>query len=192
MIIDLRDYMTTPGNRDRLIERCERLFFPEQERLGATILGAFRDGDDANRFVWLRAMPDMETRKRVLTEFYTDGAMWREHRDEVNAWIADSDNVLLARPVGEIAPSATGESIVGMYARLGSARMGEDAVKTVPDTIRADGGRLLVTLAVEPVENNYPRHPIREGEQGWVWLATFAPNAVVERRLLPVPTSRLR
>ena len=191
MIIDLRDYTTTPGNRDRLIEACERLFFPEQERLGATILGAFRDGDDPDRFVWLRAMPDMETRKRVLTEFYTDGAMWREHRDEVNSWIADSDNVLLARPEGEIAPSATGASVVGMYARLGPARRGESDVR-VPDTIAAAGGRLLVTLAVEPVENNYPRHPIREGEQGFVWLATFAPNAVVERRLIPTPTSRLR
>src|SRR5262245_9124234 len=162
MIIDLRDYRTTPGNRDRLIEQCETLFFPEQERLGATILGMFRDGDDPDRFVWLRAMPDMETRKRVLTEFYTDGAMWRQHRDEVNTWIADSDNVLLVRPVGEIAPRATGKSIVGMYARIGRTRAGDDAVETVPDTISAAGGRLLVTLVTDQIENNYPRHPIRE------------------------------
>ena len=192
MIIDLRDYTTTPGNRDRLIEQCERLFFPEQERLGATILGVFRDGDDPNRFVWLRAMPDMETRKRVLTEFYTDGTLWREHRDEVNSWIADSDNVLLVRPVGEIGPPATGESIVGMYARIGEARTGNEASGTVPDAIAAAAGRLLVTLVIDPAENNYPRHPIREGLRGYVWLATFAPNAEVERRLLPTPTSRLR
>jgi hypothetical protein len=191
MIIDLRDYRTTPGNRDRLIEACERLFFPEQERLGATILGSFRDGDDPDRFVWLRAMPDMETRQRVLTEFYTDGAMWREHRDEVNSWIADSDNVLLMRPVGEIAAPATGPSIVGMYARIGEKRMGQDAA-TVPDTISAAEGRLLATFVIDPVENNYPRHPIREGERGHVWLATFAPGALVERRLLPTGTSRLR
>ena len=190
MIIDLRDYRTTPGNRDRLIERCETRFFPEQERLGATILGMFRDGDDRDRFVWLRGMPDMETRKRVLTEFYTDGAMWREHRDEVNSWIADSDNVLLVRPVGEIAPPATGESIVGMYARIGEARTGDE--ETVPDAIAAARGRLLVTLAIDPVENNYPRHPIREGVNGYVWLATFAPGALVERRLLPTKASRLR
>jgi hypothetical protein len=192
MIIDLRDYTTTRGNRDRLIEACERLFFPEQERLGATILGAFRDGDDPDRFVWLRAMPDMETRKRVLTAFYTDGAMWREHRDEVNSWIADSDNVLLLRPVGEIAAPATGPSIVGMYARIGRTRKGEQAAETVPGTIAEAGGRLLVTLVTDAVENNYPRHPIREGEQGYVWLATFAPGALVERRLIPTATSRLR
>ena len=57
MIIDLRDYTTNPGMRDALIERCESLFFPEQERLGATIVGLFRDAADENRYVWLRAAP---------------------------------------------------------------------------------------------------------------------------------------
>ncbi len=43
MIIDLRDYTLKPNTRDQFIERCETLLFPEQKRLGATILGTFRD-----------------------------------------------------------------------------------------------------------------------------------------------------
>lgn len=35
MIVDLRDYTTTPGARDRLIERCEARLFDEPVRPGA-------------------------------------------------------------------------------------------------------------------------------------------------------------
>jgi hypothetical protein len=202
VIIDLRDYTTAPGARDRLIDACERLFFPEQERLGAKILGLFRDAGDPNRYVWLRGVPDMETRARVLTAFYTDGAMWKAQRDEVNGWIADSDNVLLMRPVTEIAAPAAEESVVGMYTRVGKAPLADGAAawREIPAAIERAGGRLLVTLATDPAENNYPHHPIRTGEHGFVWLATFAPErmrplgvaSIVERRLMPASTSWLR
>ncbi len=153
MIVDLRDYRTAPGARDRLIERCEAVFFPEQERLGATFLGQFRDAGDPDRFVWLRGMPDLPTRRQVLTAFYVEGPLWQAQRQEVNAWIAE---------------------------------------------VAAAGGRLLATLATDPSPNNFPRHPIREGEHGLVWLATFAGSpdleldGVAQRRLLPTAGSRLR
>ena len=204
MIIDLRDYTTSPGARDRLIERCEALFFPEQERLGATLVGSFRDADDPDRFVWLRGMPDLATRQRVLTEFYSDGEMWKANRDEVNTWIADSDNVLLVRPTSDLAPSATGTSIVGMYAHVEPVPLSPATIAQLNDevstAIAVSGGRLLVTLATDPSENNYPRHPIRSGEFGLVWFATFEPDryrplglrSVEVRRLLPTPRSRMR
>lgn len=202
MIVDLRDYTLVPGTRDRLLERCEALFYPEQERLGATILGAFADADDERRLVWIRATPDLDTRKRVLTAFYADGEMWRQHREEVNSWIVDSDDVLLVRPVGELAAPATGPSVVGMYThvRREPLPVGEAAAlsRQVEEAVRAASGRLLVTLETVDVENNYPRHPIRVGEHGRVWLASFREQrslgipAVVERRLIPIPSSRLR
>jgi hypothetical protein len=58
---------------------------------------------------------------------------------------------------------------------------------------------VLVTFATDPAENNYPRHPIRTGEHGLVWFATFAGpvpplalGAVTLRRLAPARTSWLR
>lgn len=202
MIIDLRDYTVTRDGRDKLIARVEGLLFPEQERMGAHFLGAFRDADDPMRFVFLRAMPDLATRQRVLTEFYGEGEMWRRNRDEVNGWIVDSDNVLLLRPISAIAPPATGPSVVGMYTHLerqpladtAAAALQEDVARAVADA----GGRLLVTLATDPAENNYPKHPIRTGEHGLVWLASFgehrplALRSVEQRRLSPTAGSRMR
>jgi hypothetical protein len=200
MIIDIRDYRLVPGKRDLLIERCETLLFDEQERLGAQFIAGFRDADDPDRFLFLRAMPDLDTRKRVLTAFYADGDMWRTNRDEVNTWIADSDDVLLVHPVSELAAPATGPSVVGMFSRVGKEPLADPAAarRDVEAAIAAAGGRLLVTLECDAAENNYPRHPIREGEHGLVWFATFAayrPLAVAgltQRRLLPITRSRMR
>jgi hypothetical protein len=168
--------------------------------MGARFVGSFRDADDPDRFVFLRAMPDLETRKRVLTAFYSDGEMWRDNRDEINSWLVDTDDVLLVHPVSEFAAPATGPSVVGMYARVGKEPLaGADELRRdVEAAIAEAGGRRLVTLETDPAENNYPRHPIREGEHGLVWFATFAayrPLAlpgVVQRRLLPTARSRMR
>ncbi len=200
MIVDLRDYTLTPGCRDRMIEFFEGVALDEQERLGATMLGSFLDADDPNRWVWLRACPDLDARKRILTAFYTDGALWKERRDEVNRWIVDSDNVLLLRPRSELAPPAQGDPTVGMYPHLGSAPPADATAldRDVRAAIAAAGGRPLVTFATDPAENNYPRHPIRTGEHGLVWLATFTSyralslDGVAQRRLIPTRRSRLR
>jgi NIPSNAP len=202
MIIDVRDYRVAPGRRDDLVRRCETLIFDEQERLGARFVGAFCDADDPDRFVFLRAMPDLATRQRVLTAFYSDGEMWRRMRDEVNAWLVDTDDVLLVRPISEWAGPATGPSQVGMYTHVGG-RPPPDAEaraleRDVAAAVAAAGGRLLVTLATDPAENNYPKHPIRTGEHGLMWFATFATyrplalGTVVQRRLVPTPRSRMR
>jgi hypothetical protein len=202
MIVDVRDYTLLPGTRDKLVERVETLFMDEQERLGATFLGSFCDADLPERYVWLRAFPDLDTRKQVLIEFYERGAMWKQNRDEVNAWFVDTDDVLLVRPIGELAAPASGASVVAMLQRLEHRPLtdGEAAAarRDVPAAIRAAGGRVLAMFATDPVENNYPRHPIRSGEHGLIWFATFAelPSialpAVLVRRLLPIPRSRLR
>jgi hypothetical protein len=202
MIIDLRDYTTTLEGRDLLIERCETLLFPEQERLGATFHGIFRDAEHPDRFVWLRSTADMAARLRLLTSFYSDGALWRAHRAEVNSWIVDSDNVLLMEPISPWAAPASGASVVAMYTHLRREPL-TDAValeQAVQAGIRAAGGRLLVTLATNPATNNYPRHPIRTGEYGCVWFATYPPAhyrslglaALETRYLLPTARSWLR
>jgi hypothetical protein len=201
MIIDLRHYILTPNTRDKFIERCETLLFPEQKRLGATIIGTFRDTHNPNGFVWLRAMPDMKERQRILTAFYTDGEVWKANRIEVNSWIVDSDNVLLVKPVSDLMTPTTDISIVVMYTCLRQEPF--TVVEELDDVSRAIsgvGGRLLAKLVTDPSENNYPRHPIRTGEFGFVLFATFDPklyqplglSSVKERKLFPTQQSWLR
>jgi hypothetical protein len=202
MIVDLRDYTLLPDKRAGLVERFETLFMTEQERLGARMLGSFLDADDPNRFVWLRACPDLETRKRVLTAFYAEGAMWKEQRTEVNSWFVDTDDVLLLQPLGELAPPATGDSTVGMYTHVGPtplpATTVEDLRRMIGARVTAAGGTLLATFETAGVENNYPNHPIRTGEHGLVWFASYATYkrldvpSVQQRRLIPTSRSRMR
>lgn len=201
MIIDLRDYALTPNTRDKFIERCETLLFPEQKRLGATFLGTFRDADNPNGFVWLRAAANLQERQRILTAFYTDGEIWKANCKEVNSWIVDSDNVLLVKPVSDLMPPSMGSSVVAMYTYLKREPFNmTDKLDEVATAIEVAGGRLLVKLVTDPCENNYPRHPIRTGEFGFVCFATFNPNLyrslglslVKERKLFPTQQSWLR
>ena len=201
MIIDLRDYTLKPNTRDKFIERCETLIFPEQKRLGATILGTFRDAKHPNGIVWLRAMPDMAERKRILTAFYSNGEVWKANRREVNSWIVDSNNVLLVKPVSDLMTPTTDDSIVAMYTCLRQESFA--VVEELDDVSRAIsdiGGRLLVKLVTDPSKNNYPLHPIRTGEFGFVLFASFDPklyqplgfSSVEERKLFPTQQSWFR
>jgi len=65
-IVELRRYTLHPGRRDELIELFEREFVESQEELGARIVGTFRDVRDPDRFVWIRAFPDMAVRLAAL------------------------------------------------------------------------------------------------------------------------------
>ena len=91
-----------------------------------------------------------------------------------------------------------------MYTHVGRSPLTTAASAALQGAVAAAiadaGGRPLVTFATDAAPNNYPRHPIREGEHGLVWFATFAADrhrplalaSVAQRRLLPAATSRLR
>src|SRR4051794_21851701 len=98
-VFELRNYTLIPGRREAFIGLFEREFVESQEAVGARIVATFRNLDDPDRFVWLRGFPDMAARAQALGAFY-DGAVWQAHRNEANASIVDSDNVLLLRPTG--------------------------------------------------------------------------------------------
>ncbi len=97
-VVELRNYRTQPGQRDTLIDLFEREFIDPQEALGASVLGAFRDIDDPDRFVWLRGFADFDSRFTALDGFYS-GEVWKRRRAEANAAMINSDDVLLLRPL---------------------------------------------------------------------------------------------
>ena len=96
-VVELRQYTLVPGGREELISLFEREFIETQETTGMIVIGQFRDLNNPDRFVWLRGFNDMNTRAAQLHEFY-GGPVWKAHRDEANATMIDSDNVLLLRP----------------------------------------------------------------------------------------------
>lgn len=192
-VIEFRQYVMQPRQRDVLIDLFEREFVSGQEEVGMTILGQFRVADDAHAFVWMRAFADMEARRRALTDFY-DGECWARHRDEANATMIDVSNVLLLTPEGPGFADSDREHDGAMVAIV--APRGLDPR---PDV----GGEPAGSLVSLDAENTFPRLPIREGEDVRVTFHRFpaadaALTACKRLRdvehlvLLPTEASRLR
>jgi len=173
MIVEFRQYTLHPGARDTLIEIFERHFIAGQEAEGITLLGRYRDLDNPDLFVWVRAFPDSATRAASLAAFY-GGPVWRAHREAANATMIDSDNVLQLRPVREGRIARDG-AIVATIAYL--HRPADDAFaatfeREVAPQIAAAGGELLATFATDERPNDFPALPIRD-VLAFVWFARY-------------------
>jgi hypothetical protein len=178
-VFELRQYTHHPGQRDVLIDLFEREFITAQEAAGMRVLGQFRDLDDPDRFVWFRSFPDMERRREALTDFYS-GPVWQAHRNEANATLIDSDNVLLLRLADP--RFAFPETLEGPVLDL-----------TVYEAGPLDGVTTPL-LETEPAENSYPRLPVRVGENVIVsFSGETLPLRIQQRlRLEPTEKSKLR
>ncbi|KUN77930.1 nipsnap superfamily protein [Streptomyces bungoensis] len=179
-IVELRQYTLHPGARKTLIELFEREFVIGQRAVGITVGGRFRDLDDPDRFVWLRAFPDMVQRRRALEAFYT-GPVWRKHRDAANATMIDSDDVLLLRgPCFFPQPG-----ICEVAATV--CRPSDAAVFDAYAFRHLDPGHAL--HRTEHAENDYPLLPVRTGEDVRVWFGPADPPPWPIRRLRLEPVT---
>ncbi|MCR6488199.1 NIPSNAP family protein [Amycolatopsis sp. OK19-0408] len=141
-VLELRRYTLRPGRRDELISLFEREFVEPQEAAGAHLFGLFRSRASPDEFVWLRGFRSLADRKAALEAFYF-GEVWRKFRDEANATMVDSDNVLLLRPVrrGLAAPPPG----AGLDVTFGEPPPSAFAV-----------------FETEPSPNTFPQLPVRE------------------------------
>ncbi|MER7505421.1 NIPSNAP family protein [Nonomuraea pusilla] len=187
MIYELRRYTLFPGARETLIELFEREFVETQEETGIRVVGTFRDQDGPDVFPWIRAFPDMESRRASLTAFYT-GPAWLAHRDAANATMIDSDDVLLLRPVpgspgltaAERPPAGSGEPPSSLYVATvhhvepgGSGRFAELFAREAAPALTVGGVTPVAWLESEHAENTFPRLPVREDANVFVWFARF-------------------
>jgi NIPSNAP protein len=206
-VLELRQYTLKPGGRDVLVNLFEEHFVEPQEELRVRIVGTFRDAARSDRFVWLRGFPDMESRRAALEAFYT-GPVWKANREAANATMIDTDNVLLLRPAG----ATTGFELHGSRAAGGEApRPARVIVATVhyfpapvdqgfpewfheqavPLLARA-GAPVLGQFVTEPAANTFPRLPVREGENVFVWFAAYPDATAASAPLDQVPGWRDR
>ena len=186
-VLELRQYTLHPGKRDVLIELFERAFIEPQEAAGMRVLGTFRDLDRPDYFVWIRGFPDMPSRAKALAAFY-GGPVWKAHREEANATMIDSDDVLLLRPRAPVAtPAAPGGNTM-VVATICPRQIEAEVAPMVART----GGRRLATLETEPAENNFSALPVRTGEDVVVWLTSFDGPEELRLRRLPAGVQQLR
>ena len=195
-IVELRQYTVHPGKRDVLIDIFDREFIESQEVVGMKVIGQFRDLDDPDRFVWLRGFRDMTSRAQGLQDFY-GGPVWKQHRDDANATMIDSDNVLLlrpSRPRSGFSPVASkrpprGSHEVGSGLVVASVYAVDEAssaayIDYVEDELRPAltdlGAALLAYFVTESSANNFPALPVREGEHVFTWFAGFPDREICE------------
>jgi hypothetical protein len=182
--------------------------------------GLFHDRDDADRFVWMRGFPSMETRRGALGAFY-GGPVWKEHRDAANATMKAFDDVLLLRPARagsgfvlenlDRPPRGADEVrrgfVVAAIHDLAGADLGgfvDFFEAELRPTLVDAGASILAYFVTESSPNDYPALPVREGESVFVWFSCFPDEAAwlpsalplgvraELRRLAPTPRSRLR
>jgi hypothetical protein len=174
-VVELRQYVLHPGRRAELVELFDREFVEPQETHGLQVIGTFTDLDDPDRFVWFRGFPDMPARVAGLEAFY-DGPVWQAHRQQANATMIDSDDVLLLRPVVPFAQGPAGlvEVSVFQLPQPAEAEFLAWFQERVEPVLIATGSPLLALLVTDPSANTFPRLPIREGEHVLVRLAGYS------------------
>lgn len=186
-IVELRQYTLVKGQRDVLIDLFEREFVETQEAVGLKVIATFIDLDNPDKFVWVRGFKNMDARLEGLSEFY-GGPVWKAHREVANATMIDSDNVLLlkaptsqaqfALPTERPAIGSGAQSslvIATIYYLKGStSEAAELFAEQVAPQLAKQGVRPLAWFVTEDSPNNFPRLPVREGEQVLVWFAAFA------------------
>jgi hypothetical protein len=187
-VLELRQYTLHPGQRDVLIELFDREFVESQEALGMRVYGQFRDLDDADRFVWFRGFPDLETRAAALTAFY-GGPVWAEHKAVANATMISFDDVLLLRPaaadcgfevtgltrppVGAGGAPASLVTVTLYHLPPDGDEFAEFFLGEVRPLLVETGASPLACLRTEPAENNYPALPIRGDANVFAWVAGY-------------------
>ena len=190
-VVELRQYKIMHGQRDAFIALFDREFVETQEAEGMRLVGQFRDPDDPDRFVWIRAFDGMPEREKGLTAFYS-GPVWQAHRGEANPLLFDNDNVLLLRPSAPgrgfapatrpAQPTPAGLVVATIYYLWKDPGEGfaDRFHAEVRPELEAAGLPVLAELSPEPTPNNFPRLPVRQGEKVFVWFTRADSPAAYE------------
>jgi NIPSNAP len=196
-VVELRQYTLVPGRREVLISLFEQHFIESQEATGMIVIGQFRDVNNPDRFVWLRGFAEMASRARQLEKFY-GGPIWKEHRDAANATMIDSDNVLLLRPAS---PTSGFQLEQAKRAPIGSTTKREDLLvatiyhlgkmrgadfagffeRELEPRLTKAGVSVLASFVTEMHPNTFPRLPVRENANVFVWFARFLDRKAYEK-----------
>jgi hypothetical protein len=196
-VVELRQYTLVPKGREALIALFEREFIETQEATGMIVIGQFRDLKNPDRFVWLRGFSDMGARAVQLQDFY-GGPVWKAHRDVANATMIDSDNVLLLRPAS---PTSGFQLEHASRAPLGSTTKREGLlVATIYHLGKTKGAdfaafferdlqphlnkarvSVLASFVTETHPNSFPRLPVREDVNVFVWFSRFSDREAYEK-----------
>jgi hypothetical protein len=199
-VIEFRRYTIKPGGRENFTKYFETYFPGAIEQVGSIIAGSFLERKNQDGFTWIRGFHTVEERATANAAFYA-GPVWKEHRKTANDLIADSDNVMLLRPLTAergipILPDtdpvteangARGVVVAQIFAvKADSAEAFAKEAETGFAAYRAAGVREAGVLVTLDVKNNYPQLPVRTDGPYLVWLGILEDNQMLETRFAAV------
>jgi hypothetical protein len=94
MIIEMRTYKIKAGKRTKFLRAFESKVRPEHEKIGMKILGPFLSTEDADSFFWMRAFPDMKSRKEMRNKFY-EGKLFKDDLEKNHVPLLEKYDVVV-------------------------------------------------------------------------------------------------
>ena len=205
-VFELRRYVVKTGERKHFAQYFETWFPEAFQQLGAIAAGSFLERGNETGFTWLRGFHTIDDRAVSNAAFYY-GSLWNEHRGTLNDLIADSDNVLLLRPLSPgrglmILPAvdpvnepngAQGVVVAQVFAvKKDSVEAFAKGAEAEFASYREAGAREAGVLVTLDVRNNFPQLPIRTDGSYLVWFGVLRNNQTLEKQFIPVTRQAAR
>lgn len=194
-VLELRNYVTRPGQRDKFISYFETNFIDSQNEIGGYILGQFRVKDAGDNFFWIRGFHDMASRSRYLPEFYR-GSFWKQHRNDANEMLLNNDDVYLLKPLSLSGGSADaavnsnefgkkkGLVVVDYY--IANTRL-QELIEFFKNRylhfLKTNGIPDATAWVSELTENDFPALPVFQDKNLLVTITPFQDEAEYRRKL---------
>ncbi len=99
MIIEMRTYKTKPGRQAEFLKVFKSKTVPEHQKIGMKVLGPFFSVEDADTFFWMRAFPDLKSRKAMRDQFY-EGKLFREDLEHTLVPMLEKYDVVVVEAKG--------------------------------------------------------------------------------------------
>ena len=198
-VYEFRRYTIKPGERQHFALDFDTFFPDAFEQQGAIVAGSFLERQKPNGFTWIRGFHTLDARAVLNAAFYY-GPLWKEHRQAVNAFIDDSDNVMLMRPltpereipvlpaVDPVADTNGAQGVIVAQIFSVKADSVDAFAKAAEPTFaayRASGAREAGVLVTLDAKNNFPQLPVRTDGPFLVWLGVVKDNQVLETSFNP-------
>ena len=186
-VIEIRNYLIKPGQRDSYINGFETYFLDTLNAHGNYVLGQYRVKGAADNFVWIRGFEEMAARKTALENFFAS-LQWKKYSNIPGEHLLGYTNVYLLKPLN-IAEGLEGRNgsfpiawfgkpkgvaVVDFYVANGILENLIGFVDTKYDSlVRAAGVKDITYWVSETSPNNYPGLPVFQDKNLLVSIAFY-------------------
>lgn len=196
-VIEIRNYLLKPGQRDAYIEGFETLFLDTLNAHGNYVLGQYRLKGSKDNFVWIRGFDDMPARKPALESFFST-KHWEKHKSIPGNYLVGYTNVHLLKSLSlvdgtkgkEVSfPTAwfakpKGVAVVDFFVANEMLDQLTAFVSNKYDSLMHAAGVKDITYWVSEMSpNNYPSLPVFQDKNLLVSVAFYKNEQEYEEKL---------